>query len=84
VSIRDQPLAAGGGERRHDGQAERPADLRGRVDQAGGEPGVLRRGADHGGAHQRREGQAGYESPFIRAFTGNRWPIGRARRILSG
>ena len=46
------------GERRQHGQADRAAHLHAGVDQARGEPGVLRRRARHRQGHDRREGGA--------------------------
>ena len=51
----DQVVGARRRQRRQHRQAERAADLRGRVDQARGEAGVARRGARHRERHQRRE-----------------------------
>src|SRR4051812_38999346 len=43
LAVGGEVLAAGGRQRRQDGEAERAANLGGRVDEAGGEAGVARR-----------------------------------------
>ena len=62
VAARGQVLGARRRERRQQGQAERAADLRRRVDEPRGQAGVLRRDVGHRDGHEGREPEAGADA----------------------